>query len=60
MIMHAIRIIGWGIDHTTKILYWLVANSFNYDWGDDGFFKIRRRNNECFIEQDVTGGIPKY
>ena len=22
--------------------YWLVANSWNYDWGDNGTFKILR------------------
>lgn len=31
---HAIRILGWGVEDTTP--YWLVANSWNTDWGDKG------------------------
>ena len=37
---HAVKMIGWGVEN--KIPYWLVANSWNEDWGDKGFFKIRR------------------
>lgn len=31
---HAVRIVGWGVDN--KVPYWLVANSWNTDWGDNG------------------------
>lgn len=31
---HAIRILGWGVDNGTP--YWLAANSWNTDWGDNG------------------------
>ena len=31
---HAIRILGWGTENGTP--YWLVANSWNTDWGDKG------------------------
>lgn len=55
---HAIKLIGWGTDEATNIPYWLVANSFNTDWGDHGYFKIKRGVNECDIESDVTAGIP--
>lgn len=54
---HAIKIVGWGSENGTP--YWLVANSWNEDWGDKGFFKIRRGNNECGIEGQVVAGIPK-
>lgn len=37
---HAIRILGWGVEEGTK--YWLIANSWNSDWGDQGYFKILR------------------
>lgn len=55
---HAVKIIGWGIDRITSTPYWLVSNSFNTDWGDYGYFKIKRGVNECQIESDVTAGIP--
>ncbi|UMM33861.1 hypothetical protein L5515_007182 [Caenorhabditis briggsae] len=38
---HAIKIIGWGTEHGTD--YWLIANSWGADWGENGFFKIRRQ-----------------
>ena len=31
---HAIRILGWGVEGGVK--YWLIANSWNTDWGDQG------------------------
>uniref|UniRef100_H2ZCH5 Cathepsin B n=1 Tax=Ciona savignyi TaxID=51511 RepID=H2ZCH5_CIOSA len=54
---HAIRILGWGTENGTP--YWLVANSWNTDWGDKGYFKILRGNDECGIESSVVAGIPK-
>jgi len=54
---HAVRIIGWGVDEKTP--YWLVANSWNADWGDKGLFKILRGKNECGIEGRISAGIPK-
>jgi len=54
---HAIRILGWGVDGTTP--YWTVANSWNEDWGNGGFFNILRGQDECGIESEVVAGLPK-
>ncbi|XP_075217311.1 cathepsin B [Lycorma delicatula] len=54
---HAIRIIGWGKENNTP--YWLIANSWNTDWGDKGLFKILRGKDECGIESEINAGIPK-
>jgi len=48
---------GWGTENGTP--YWLVANSWNEDWGDKGTFKIRRGTNECGIESQIVAGMPK-
>lgn len=53
---HAIRILGWGVENDTP--YWLVANSWNYDWGQNGFFKILRGSDECGIEGQINAGLP--
>jgi len=54
---HAVKILGWGVEDSTP--YWLVANSWNADWGDKGFFKILRGKNECGIEDGIVAGAPK-
>merc|ERR1712135_16389 len=51
---HAIKIFGWGTEDGED--YWLVANSWNDQWGDHGTFKIRRGVNECGIEGQVSAG----
>lgn len=53
---HAVKIIGWGSEG--GVPYWLVANSFDTDWGEGGFFRMLRGSNECGIEDDVTAGVP--
>lgn len=52
---HAIKILGWGVENDTP--YWLIANSWNANWGDAGYFKIRRGVDHCGIESDVTAGL---
>ena len=52
---HAIKIMGWGVEDGKK--YWLVANSWNEDWGDKGTFKIARGQGECGIESSVVAGL---
>lgn len=54
---HAIRILGWGEEDGTP--YWLIANSWNTDWGENGYFKILRGEDESGIESEITAGIPK-
>jgi len=54
---HAVKLIGWGVENGTP--YWLLANSWNSDWGDSGFFKILRGKNECGIEEQIVAGLPR-
>lgn len=45
---HAVKIVGWGTEAGAD--YWLVANSWNTSWGEDGYFKIARGIDECGME----------
>lgn len=54
---HAVKMIGWGEDPVGGP-YWLIANSWGPEWGENGFFRIARGKNECGIERDVWAGIP--
>jgi len=29
---HCIKVVGWGVDNGTP--YWLIANSWNEEWGE--------------------------
>uniref|UniRef100_A0A9J8CBL1 Tubulointerstitial nephritis antigen-like 1 n=2 Tax=Cyprinus carpio TaxID=7962 RepID=A0A9J8CBL1_CYPCA len=55
---HSVRITGWGEERdyngrTHK--YWIAANSWGKNWGEDGYFRIARGVNECEIETFVIG-----
>jgi len=54
---HAVKMLGWGVwtDGTTP--YWIIANSWNSDWGNNGYFLILRGQDECGIEDDVVAGM---
>ncbi|GMR39462.1 hypothetical protein PMAYCL1PPCAC_09657, partial [Pristionchus mayeri] len=54
---HAVKMIGWGSENGTP--YWLVANSWNVEWGEQGFFRIIQGTNECGIEEAIVAGLPK-
>lgn len=53
---HAVMFVGWGVESGVK--YWKVANSWNPYWGENGYFRIRRGNNEGFIENSAVGSMP--
>jgi len=45
---HAIKGVGWGHDQTTGYNFWIMANSWSPNWGENGFFRIRW--GECEID----------
>ncbi|KAK2945248.1 putative Cathepsin B [Blattamonas nauphoetae] len=45
---HAVTLIGWGEENGEK--YWLLQNSWGPEWGENGFFRMRRGTNECGCE----------
>jgi len=49
---HAVRIVGYGTENGVD--YWKVANSWDWYWGEAGYFRIRRGTNECGFESEIT------
>lgn len=55
---HAVKMIGWGVTDD-GVKYWILANSWNERWGENGYFRILRGVNECGIENSAATGLPK-
>lgn len=53
---HAVRVIGWGSQNNKD--YWLAVNSWTPYWGENGLFRIHRKNNECEFGDFVTS-VPR-
>jgi cathepsin C len=55
---HSVLIVGWGEDELTREKFWLVQNTWGPDWGESGFFRIRRGIDESAIESICEVGTP--
>eukprot|EP00831_Metopus_contortus_P078612 TRINITY_DN7641_c0_g1_i5.p1 TRINITY_DN7641_c0_g1~~TRINITY_DN7641_c0_g1_i5.p1 ORF type:complete len:178 (-),score=25.48 TRINITY_DN7641_c0_g1_i5:197-730(-) len=51
---HAVRCYGYGIEDSTP--YWQCSNTWSYNWGETGIFKIAM--GECGIENDIWACDP--
>ena len=51
---HGIEIVGWGEENGTK--YWTVKNSWNEDWGEEGYFRWLRGPDFCNMQQGCVAG----
>ncbi|ESO94490.1 hypothetical protein LOTGIDRAFT_118077 [Lottia gigantea] len=57
-VYHSVRIIGWGVERTIYgdiLKYWICANSWGTQWGENGYFRIIRGRDECEIESYIVG-----
>lgn len=50
--LHAVRLIGWGHDDVSGLDYWTLANSWDPDWGEEGFIRIKREQGYMGIGTD--------
>lgn len=52
---HSVTVVGLGVDEATGIPYYLVKNSWGGSWGQKGYVKIaRNNNNQLNIASDAS------
>ena len=53
-INHAVTLVGYGTDESSGMDYWIIKNSWGSDWGEYGYFRIRRGNGTCGVNCYIT------
>ncbi|KAL6732918.1 hypothetical protein Aduo_003624 [Ancylostoma duodenale] len=51
---HVVKIFGWEFEN--GVPSWIIANSWNSDWGENGFFRVIRGEDDCGIEENLVAG----
>lgn len=55
---HAVTLVGYGESNGEK--FWTVKNSWGPEWGESGYFRIRRGTDECSIESIAVESFPIF
>ena len=53
-INHAVTMVGYGHDDTVNKDYWIIKNSWGANWGEEGYFRIKRGSGTCGINNYIT------
>eukprot|EP01118_Nematostelium_gracile_P015293 TRINITY_DN6091_c0_g1_i1.p1 TRINITY_DN6091_c0_g1~~TRINITY_DN6091_c0_g1_i1.p1 ORF type:complete len:347 (-),score=83.82 TRINITY_DN6091_c0_g1_i1:46-1032(-) len=53
---HCVQLVGYNAENATAP-YWIVRNSWNTDWGVQGFIYLEMNKNCCGITDDATCSI---
>jgi hypothetical protein len=55
---HSVEIVGWGT--WQKVPFWWIKNSWGTSYGQNGYFRYFRGNDQCFLESNVLAFIPHF
>ena len=59
-INHGVVLVGYGHDQETNLDYWICKNSWGKDWGENGFFRIKRGSGTCGINCYIVSAIVSF
>ena len=52
-INHAVTLVGYGHDTESDKDYWTCKNSWGENWGESGYFRIKRGSGTCGINNYI-------
>lgn len=54
---HAVQLVGYGYDYSSKQKYWIIRNSWGPRWGEKGFMRLLRHDvKKCGWNVDTHSG----
>lgn len=45
---HSVVLVGWGVENKEK--YWLLQNSWGASWGENGYIRVKRGEDQIGVE----------
>jgi len=57
MITHSVLLVGYGEEENGD-KWWKIQNSWGPGWGEGGYFRIMRGQNEIGVESSSEAAIP--
>jgi len=51
---HCVQLVGYGKEEVTGKSYWMVRNSWNTDWGVEGYIHLEMGTNTCGVANEAA------
>jgi C1A family cysteine protease len=55
---HSVLLVGWGEDINSGEKFWILQNTWGENWGENGFFRMKRGTDEFGIESICEAADP--